>query len=60
MKGKELAKYLLENPDWSVEFYFIQEPDEIDVFHERTFSIIDVADSLEHKTTVLLGEENGE
>lgn len=57
MKAKEIAEYLLENPDWDVEFYFFQYPDEIVGTHIRTFNIKDVADSIERKTTVLLGVE---
>lgn len=59
MKGKEIAKYLLEKPDWDVEFYFFQHPDEIECAYIRTFTVVDIADSAERKVTVLIGREDG-
>jgi len=58
MKASELAGYLLENPDWKVDFSFIQMPDEIDDVYIRTFDIVDVGDSTEEKTVILIGDEN--
>jgi len=57
MKGKELVGYLLENPDWDVEFCFMQAPDEIDEAYDRSFAVVDVADQVDGKITVLIGEE---
>ena len=57
MKAKELAGYLLENPEWEVEFWFNQEADEVGGVYTRAFSITDVGDNIERKVAVLIGEE---
>lgn len=57
MKAKEMAGYLLENPEWEVEFWFNQVPDDIEGAHMRAFGVTNVGDNTERKVTVLIGEE---
>lgn len=57
MKAKELASYLLENPEWEVEFWFNQMPDEIEEVHTRAFGVTNVGDNTGREVTVLIGEE---
>jgi hypothetical protein len=57
MKAKELAGYLLENPDWEVEFWFNQMVDEIEKDHARAFSVTDIGDNVGRGVAVLIGEE---
>ncbi|MCK4794815.1 MAG: hypothetical protein KAV87_64395 [Desulfobacteraceae bacterium] len=59
MKAKELAGYLMENPEWEVEFWFTQGADEIEDDYTRAFGITNVGDNVERKVTVLVGKEAG-
>lgn len=59
MKAVELARYLLEHPDWSVEFFSAQGADEVDDFYERTFDDINVGTDDERKVFVFRGDERG-
>lgn len=58
MKAEELADCLMEHPDWDVEFYFLQFPDEIDLPFERIFSEINIGTEPERKTMIMWGNEN--
>lgn len=57
MKAKELAGYLMEHPDWNVQFLFTQEPDEVSEFYDRWLDVVDVGDRVKHKTIILIGKE---
>jgi hypothetical protein len=58
MKAKELADFLLEHPDWNVQFLLTQEPDEVNESRCSWLDIIDVADRVARKTIILFGEEH--